>query len=287
MSQLYDNAVNALGSRRASWKALEQRIGAIRGPERPNEDGPDVVEMIRTEHQLSDDPTQALPSPMSGLLGDLCGAAWPSDAMGFRDTYNGVVRQYALRGQPIAADPDRAYRYLNGPAVFQKGIRPALPNVVRDSLGPLMDAAERTNRATTWQDVLVEVAKPVVWDAFDRQAVPLAAPGMPSMFVTLDDPGHSINRNSATKVHAALALWKPRSDCFVEARLAPRADKPLKMPTFADAGWFRFFRSAGVGEPNGWTRPHDPGLPPQPEAVREPAALAELQSSQDLRILPI
>jgi len=54
----------------------------------------------------------------------------------------------------------------------------------------------------------------------------------------------------------------------------------------ADAGWFRFFKGAQIGEPHGWTAPHNPAIQRQPEVVQRPPTLADLRDANDLRIVP-
>ena len=58
------------------------------------------------------------------------------------------------------------------------------------------------------------------------------------------------------------------------------------VPTFADAGWFGLFWCAPLGEPYGWTRPHDSTLPRQPEAVMNRVSLARIAAPSQVRVLP-
>lgn len=290
-SQLYRNAVAALGTRQADWAEAEARIEATVGPDRRNEDGAAVAQMIRTENHLSVDPLRAVPEPMSELLGELAEATWAHDAVGVRDKYNAVVSGYALRGRPVEGPPGTYYRYLNGPGLL-KGIPVALEEAGAEHLAQVLrwhvDAAEREEGGANWQDVLDEVRDPRVWDLLPRGRLLLARRGDPSMFVTFDDPDAPIDRDRASQVHAALGLnWPLRDECFIQVWLPASPAAALHVPTFADARWFRFFQSAKPDARCGRTRPHDGSLPAQPEAVRATGTLGELHSSSDLRILPM
>ena len=104
------------------------------------------------------------------------------------------------------------------------------------------------------------------------------------MFVTFDGVG-ATPRAKATWLHDALALWLPRHPCFLEFRLP--TSHGLFFPTFADAGWYRFFRSVPVTEPHRWTHPHTPASPHrQPEAVQVRTAMDTLPSTDDFRVVP-
>jgi hypothetical protein len=78
-SQLYVNAVDALGARQGAWARAEARIGAVMGPDPDNGSGADVVEIIQSENHLSVDPMKADPAPMCDLLADLADARWPDE----------------------------------------------------------------------------------------------------------------------------------------------------------------------------------------------------------------
>ena len=293
-SRLYEEALAALGGRQSDWTQAENRIGAVVLPDPANGNGADVVEIIQSENHLSADPPRFDPAVMCELLADLADVPWPDEPVDIRDTYDRVVGRYALRGKAVDNAPGTHFRYVNGPAIFAKGIPAALGGpptaLVADALLALITAAERGDGGTTWQDVLDEVRDPVLWGSLPRDQVHLARPGSASMFVTFDDSNAGIDRDSATTVHAALALWWPRNDaCFVELPLPTTNAAPLHVPTLADAGWYGFFRSAAPDAGCGWTNPHPapPGLPPQPEAVRAPGTLEELLSSSDLRIVPM
>ncbi len=295
-SRLYLNATAALGARQADWARAEAHLSTVAGPDpdRPNEDGAAVVAMIQTENHLSEDLKKAAPKPMSELLADLASAPWNSDPAEVRDTYNQIVGKHVLRGKPIDHSPDQHLRYINGPDMLAKWIPDALAKAgataIANALRMLIDDAEHGTGGTTWRDVLDDVQDAAVWSSLPGDQVSLTRPANASMFVTFDDPKAPMNRDSAGEVHAALALRLPRhGDCFLEATLPTAGTDQLRIPTFADAGWSCFFRSAPPDAPCGRTQPHwHPANPPaQPEAVREPGTLAELQSSSDLRILPM
>jgi len=293
-SLLYERAVATLGDARAVWDNLEARIGATNGTDTPNESGTEVAQIIRTENHLSSDPQNAAPEPMGELLRALCGTAWPAESGEFVRVYREAAKAYALRGRPVGCAPTLVYRYFNGPGLVKLGMMPALRKTPKGRTALKMledevDSAEHADSDVAWAAVLTELKRPEAWRAIPTADVQLARPDSASMFVTFDGPADAAraDRSSATKMHAALALGvPPRTDCFLEVSLPPSSEAPLRFPTLADAGWYAHFRSAPPDAPHGLTRPHDPRLPPQPEAVRPPGTLAELPSSENLRILP-
>jgi hypothetical protein len=247
------------------------------------------VGIIETENQLSADPASADPALLAEALSLLGAVAWPADVGGVCRAYGAAVAPYALHGKPVASRPAVVFRYVTG-AGFWKQIVAALRNSREDTLASELDdlvtRAERQPAETTWDEVVEFATDPGVWSVLDRAAVRLG--GGASAFVTFD-AGQPVQRESSAWLHAALALWRPWNPRFAEVRYATSSADTLRFPTLADAGWFRWFRSAAVGEPHGWIRPHPPldsVADRQPEAVHETPTLARLQSPADLRIVP-
>jgi len=292
-SQLYINAVNALGrADRAIWDEVHDKIAAVIGPNVRNQSGSDVADNIRNENHLTDDPQDATPGLMRVALEALCGASWPDEPHEFAEEYDNTLAAARLQGRSIQAEDKVLYRYMAQYtfAYIAEALRDAGRIRDADELADWIDRAEDKEAGTSWHDVMTFVKHPTIWADPATRSVLLT--GAHSMFVTFDPnsppPTTPAKRNDAAWMHAALALWRPPFECMLEARYEARDDDKLKHPTFADAGWFRFFRPAGADEPHGWTRPHrdhEDDLPPQPEAVQEPQTLARLQNPDDFRIV--
>jgi len=204
-----------------------------------------------------------------------------------------AVRQ-RIRGRDASLRPSRADHSLlpDPPLSLLQRPRPAARDLRRletraanyaQKLDEKIAAAHNGAAGVSWDTVLEFVTSPDVWNALPLEEVPLSRAR--STFVTFD-AGQRVHRDSAGWMHTALALWKPRQDCFLQSQYAPNLDRPLRYPTLADAGWFRHFQSAEPAEPHGWTRPHDSALPRQPEAVHKPSRLKALESPRDLRMVP-
>ena len=292
-SRLYQNAVSALSARQAAWEATRTRLLQVDpgGQGDPNlaGSGPAVVRIIETENQLSDDPPNADPALLAAALTKLSAVSWPADVEGVQEAYEKALAPHALRGQPIASKPPVVFRYITGTDFWEriaKALRDVHEDILASELDDLMARAGRQPAEASWDEVAEFVTDPAVWGILNRKAVPLG--GGKGMFVTFD-AGQAVHRDSSRWLHAALALrcpWKPR---FAEIRYTLRKADELRFPTLADAGWFRWFRSAAVGEPYGWTRPHpplDPEADRQPEAVHKTPSLARVRSSADVRIVP-
>lgn len=292
-SRLYQNAVGALGDRQDAWEATRARLLQVCPDEHADANlagsGPAVVRIIETENQLSDDPPNAEPARLAAVLATLSAVPWPADDQGVRDAYEEAVAPHALEGQPIASRPRVAFRYITGAGFWKqivKALRDAHEDILASELDDVMTRADRQPEQASWGEVAAFVTDPAVWAVLNRGGVRLG--DGTGVFITFD-AGQPAHRDSSLWLHAALALrrpWKPR---FAEVRYnVGKADK-LRFPTLADAGWFRWFRSATVGEPHGWTRPHppcDPNADCQPEAVHETPTLARVRSPAGLRIVP-
>jgi len=195
------------------------------------------------------------------------------------------MRSFALRGSRIRSSPTTLYRYCNGPGLLRAVstvLESTSPNLAR-RLEQLIGDAANGGSGVSSDRVMEFITSPEVWSVLPRKHVPLSLGK--STFVTFDR-SQGANRQSSAWVHSALALRKPRDDCFIESRYTPDPVEPLHFPTVADAGWSRHFYSAEAEAPHGWTRPHDASLPPQPEAVHRSAGLAVLDAPSDLRLLP-
>lgn len=283
-SELYARAREALGSAKADWDQTAEQMERVDGPDVKNQSGSDAVRMIRTEQQLSDDPKSAAPELMKLLLACLASVRWPNDPMAFAQAYGNVMGIFALLGQPIRFSPDALYRYCNGPGLLRAvsdALRTTRPNFAQ-RLDQLIHAAASGTAGVSWDTVMDFVTTSEVWHAIPLDEVPLSRAA--STFVTFD-ASQPAKRESARWMHSALALWKPVTECFLESQYGTDHAGDLRYPTLADAGWFRYFRSAEPTEPHGWTNPHDAALPPQPEAVHGSGSLGALQSADDLRVL--
>jgi hypothetical protein len=291
-SRLYENALSSLGAALAQWHATAQRIAAVSGPDPQNQSGGEVLRMIEAEEQLSAHPANADPVLMTQALDALAATSWPASPTEFQKAYETAIEQFRLHGRPIRLSPRTLYRYLNGRAAsgflqqLAKALRAAGRKAHARRLDTLIGDAATQRPDANWDRVIEFVRNPKVWPILLGQEVPLAP--RRGMFVTFDLDTPTV-RGSARWLHAALALWLPLDDCFLELRYPTTAGELLRFPTFADAGWFRHFVGARVGEPCGWTRPHksiDPAPDRQPEAVHATPSLDRLSSPNDLRAVP-
>ena len=284
VSQLYTNAVNSLGPDLASWEQTAQLINAVVGRDPRNQNGSDTLDIIQSEHQLSSDPPNADPVLMREVLLALANASLPASDGPFGRVYEQVIAQYALNGLPISSRPAMLFRYLGRPGVFEL-VADAMENAGAYSAARVLRrmVSDARNGRRTWDAVVRFLRRSAIWNSFPRSQVYLC--GREAMFVTFEG-SDSLPRTSAVAAHSALALWQPCNTCFLEVRYAPQPGDDLLYPTLADAGWFRYFRSAPATEPHGWTRPHDPQFPPQPEAVQRRVTFDRLASPDDLRALP-
>ncbi len=287
-SRLYQNAIAALGASRAQWEAAAQRIAAVNGPDAANQLGSEILRMIEAEEQLSADPMKAEPALMSQAIAALAASAWPAGAVEFQREYESVTDAFRLSGQRISVSPRTLYRYLNGHGFLER-LADALHgtnDILAERLEKLIRQALEQRSHGAWNGVIEFLRAPHVWAILVSQGIPLSE--RRGLYVTfdLDAPRE---RSSARWLHAALALWLPLDDCFLELRYPVSDADVLRFPTFADAGWFRHFACAAPAEPCGWTRPHgtvDPRPDRQPEAVHETPTLDRLSSSDHLRAVP-
>ena len=301
-SRLYANALLDLGASRDDWLARLTHIRTVegpRGPGDPNQSGARSAELIEAEEQLSSDPTNAAPAPLTDFLRALCcpacGTATPKD---FGDAYEGICEGFYLRGSECRAAPARLYHYRS-PTFFFTEIETRLGMNDPDKADFLKELREKVERAqdddpdpSTWEDVLKFLQDPAVWAAVPRDQVALCRKNR--MFVTFDGPV-PLARSSARHVISALALWKPPDPdpWLVEAAYDPRPDLVLRFPnlvlrfpTVADAGWFKHFCGVPVGSAHGLTRPHDHAITPQAEAVHVTIRLDRVIGPGDLRVVP-
>ena len=289
-STLYLNALSALGATRTQWKAAATHIAGIDGPDPLNQSGSEAIRMIESDEQLSADPAAAEPGTMAKALTALAGTQWPVGAGAVADAYEKALSPFRLNGTRIESTPTVLYRYVNGPSflrILARALADAGQDRLSDGLKGLIEAASAKPPTGTWQAVVAYIQKAGVWTILVGNPVSIARPGR-SMFVTFD-LAPPTDRRSASWLHSALALWLDRDPCFLELRFPSQDSDRLLFPTFADAGWFRHFQGAPVGEPHGWTRPHpplDPVADRQAEAVSEPCTLDRLESPQHLRAVP-
>lgn len=289
-SRLCANALAAMAGARAPWDSAARDIATIDGPDPRNQSGAESIRMIEAEEQLSPDPAAANPSIMAQALAALAATRWPLEPGKAADAYEQALSLFRLKGTRIRSSPAMLYRYVNGPSflrILARALADAGQDRLANGLDRLIRAASGKPPTATWEAVVAYIQKAGVWTLLISQPIQLARPGR-SMFVTFDGAPPA-GRRSARWLHAALALWLDRDPCFLELRFPARGGDRLLFPTFADAGWFRHFHGAPVGEPHGWTRPHpplDPVADRQPEAVSEPCMLDRLDSPQHLRALP-
>ncbi len=285
-SQLYKNAVARFTDPR-KWQDTSAQIALVKGPNPLNHSGAAIVEMIQTEHQLSPDPTSGDPAHLHPLLTELCSLDWTLPPKEIEKHYRNTMDSFTLRGRPLAKVPSKLFRYLNGPAVFSRicdVLQAAGHSAIAATIRRDYARARRGDPSVTWDHILRLVQDKHVWGLFPRKNLRLS--GGKATFVTFDDPSHPFPRNSAEALHRALALWKFREPCFVEVIIFPRSIHVLQFPTLADAGWFRYFKSALPSEAHGWTKPHDLSLPRQPEAVMDSPTWADIDDPTHLRIVP-
>lgn len=272
---LYDKVLAQLSAaERGSWQDTKAKLASVRGPDRLNHSGAQTVGNIENEQQLSRNPATMDHRPMVAVLGRLCTFVWSdsSTAMEAARNYETRLRGFELQATPIHVQPTRLFRYVDGAALFER-IEIALDEARHyqeaSRVRRVLDKALRG--LGTWSDVLSQVLAPAVWSRIPREEVPLG--NAAAMFVSFDG-APPLERISATRVAAALALWIPAPMCMVQLAYSPQPGDRLLFPTFVEAGWFRFFRPAPLGEPHGWTAPRPPTPaegpePPQPEAVQE------------------
>lgn len=295
MSRLFDEACSTLDDvGRGRVTALLTRMEAVVGPDPPNQTGADIARLLRDEEQLSDRPDDADGTVLADLLLELCAALdGVSDAGALARRYESAMDGgFRLRGPATAARPAALRRYLNGPGLFKavvSHLRDIGEDEDADELARLIAEAHGGRPGMTWEPVAEFLRDAHVWAMATRGGGP-GLSASESTFVTFDAPGVTVRPDSASWMHAALALWKPRSECFVALTYAPVAGEPLRTPTLADAGWYRHFRGAPAGAPHGWTHPHAdadlrPAPEPQPEAVHSRPRLGRLRRSGDLRLL--
>jgi len=292
-SPLYKTAVAALGTKHRQWRTAAKYLRNIKAPvlDKKNASGTAVLQMIQTEHQLSPDPGKPDPVWLLDFLERLCALSWTGNAVHDKPAFESTRDDFLLRGPLIKVDPKNLYRYVNGPGIFfaisdtlSTSSDPSDKKIGR-ALRSRIRSAEKGDRIT-WSQVLAYVQHPSCWNAVQRDLVYLS--GQRSTFVTFDPPTPDpMVRRKASRAHAALALWKPCSSCFIEVTYEKLGSDELRFPTFADAGWSRFFKSVTVTELHGWTRPHGGKLPPQPEAVQDHPTLARVDRPSDMRLLPI
>jgi len=298
-SLLYKATIRDLGTREPDWKALLARIMSISGPDLDNQDGKDVACMIEQETQLSRAPERLDTSVFAKLLGDLCDGTWPDPnspndptyQASFVRRYEDVTDQYFLSGPEIKASPPIVYRYISdGTRLFLSMVdmlQKAGSFSYASSLQDLVDRARTGRNGYGWSTVVGFVTKQDVWSTLAHDQLFLCP--RRRMFVTFDLKPSSL-AGSSLRLHAALGLWKRSSlsPCFLEIALHVDSKDRLKFPTFADAGWFRFFRSAPLGAQHGLTQPHanQDAIGQQPEAVMETLTFQRLRSGSSIRFVP-
>jgi hypothetical protein len=287
-SELYRKAYAALGSDRAAWDEAAGRISTAPVSKPRNEDGPDVLANIRDEQQLSDDPDRAEPALLVALLLALSQVRWPTSAVAFKERYERTVRGWRLKGRPLLQRPAQVYRYINGPGIFLAVVAAFREADLDDLAEELTEACERAADAAdplTWDGVLALLQDRRLWDAIPRDSVRMSRSS--SSFLTFD-AGQPVERSDAAWMHAALGLSLPRDACLLELRYATRPPDRIRFPTVADAGWYRWYRGAGSGEPHGWTNPHalvQHSPLRQPEAVQRTPNMDRLAGPQDIRLV--
>lgn len=287
-SPLYTNVTSALSADMVPrWGSLMATMAGLYPPDDPNRAGEKVVRMIRTENHLSEAPEEADPALMQDVIEALCAESWPSEPEEFVLAYEALLQaNFALKAPEIKTSPSTIYRYYAHSGIFsamEKHLEKSHQHPLAQVLRKRIADAEAGRPASSWQGVL-DFVKEQVWGQPNMTEMPLTG-AQGSMFVTFDRSTPS-PRDSATRMHSALALWKPLQECFVEFRYPTEGADVLRFPTFADAGWFRYFYSADVDADHGWTHPHHGTEDPQPEAVEEPQTMGRLHGSDDMRMLP-
>jgi len=289
LSDLYRAAVAKLNAtERKAWADTARRMKKVKGPHPVNQSGRDAVFQVMSERQLSSAPQAAEPSLMTGLILAMANAAWPNpaDAVSYEAMHKEITRPFRLKGQRIRSAPAVLIRYWNGPGTLGYLIQSAENSGCEfaGELRELFRAADDETRPETWHDVVDFLKETDVWE--DLPLSEVAMSGSASVFVTFDAGQHT-ERDDADWMHAALALWRGRHDCFIELHYQRDAVDALLFPTLADAGWFRYFRSVGTDSDHGLTAPHGPDMPAQPEAVHPPAMMTVLDSPDRLRLVPV
>ena len=183
------------------------------------------------------------------------------------------------------------YRYISdGTQLFLRMVeilRKAGAFSYASSLHDLVDKARTGRNGYGWSAVVGFVTKQNVWNTLAHDQLSLCKERR--MFVTFDLNPSSLG-GSSLRLHAALGLWKSSTvnPCFLEIAFHVDSKDRLKFPTFADAGWFRFFRSAPLGAQHGLTQPHanQYAIGQQPEAVMETLTFQRLRSGNCIRFVP-
>lgn len=287
-SPLYTNVTSALSAGMvARWESLMATMAGLYPPDHPNRAGEEVVRMIRTENHLSEAPDEPDPAPMQDVIEALCAESWPSEPQEFVLAYEALLQaNFALKAPEINTSPSTIYRYYAHSGIFtemEKDLDKSHQYALAQALGKRIADARAGKPTSSWQGVL-DFAKEHLWDELNLPEIPLTG-AQGSMFVTFDG-STPFPRDSAARMHSALALWKPLQECFVECKYPREGGDVLRFPTFADAGWFRYFYSADVHADHGSTQPHHATEAPQPEAVEEPQTMGRLHDTDDMRMLP-
>ncbi len=287
-SPLYTNVRDALSADMVvPWESLMATMAGLYPADDPNRAGEEVVRMIRTENHLSEAPDDPDPAPMQDVIEALCAESWPSEPEKFVLAYEGLLQtKFALKAPEINTSPSTIYRYYAHSGIFtemEKDLNKSHQHDLAQALGKRIADARAGKPTSSWQGVL-DFVKNHLWGELNLPEIWLTG-AQGSMFVTFDGSTPS-PRDSATRMHSALALWQPLQECFVEFKYLRGGADVLRFPTFADAGWFRYFYSADVDANHGRTHPHHGTEAPQPEAVEEPQTMGRLQGSNDMRMLP-
>ncbi|MBC8443298.1 hypothetical protein H8D79_01085 [PVC group bacterium] len=283
-SKLYQNAVATLGASASAWQAAHEKIEHAPAEDSENQSGRVIVDMIEGEHQLSTNPGEGEPGLMAELLTQLAAVEWPKRSAAFTKAYEAALRSFALKGPATKFRPDVLFRYCNGPGLMKRlltalrGSRSA----ARRRLALLISSALNGRDGVTWTRVVEMLKAEPVWRSLPKGEAKLS--GGDSVFVTFDHGQHT-ERDDARWLHEALALWKPLGPCLIEVRYGLEKAGDLHFPTLADAGWFRYFRSAEPTQDHGWTRPRS-GTARQPEAVHGQKTLDVVASPDDIRLVP-
>lgn len=240
---------------------------------------------LQQENQHSESPERADPVFYAAFLRDLCEPPYDlGDRAQLEDRYKRVCAQHALKGPPVQSRPSVLLRYM--PAYsFMKKIVSQLdecPSGYARELQRLV--TEASLDVSRWSRVLSFIQQKKVWDAIPKRPILLCLQA--AMFVTFEGD-MVLDRQNSGRVRSALALWYSEpAQPLLEAALEPPCEpSDLKIPTVADAGWYRWFQSVPVGAPHGMTGPRDKALPAQPEAVIAPCTLASVTSPHRLRLL--
>jgi len=282
-SPLYNHALSLLGVEVDRWESSRVRLAGI--PAQPGGDprnttGAHIVANLEREHQLSPNPGAPDGKLYARFLGRLTEEDW-STSKEASARYDKLCDDHALQAPIINSTPFRLYRYINGPGLL-RSIVEQLRRLGSIDTDYLAQDVGRLLRGEDYDGAIRYVTHPRAWSKVPRGNV-LLAPRR-AAFVTFDGGAPGINRRSPAVMHGALALHFPRKQCFLALAFDRRSDDELRFPTVAEAGWFRWFVSSPHGEPHGWTAPHNPRLPRQPEAVM-PTPTLERIDREDLVLL--